>query len=90
MVPQAQTTLVRSLKSWFYIPLSLFLGLAGCAKKQEHPPLVVASYGSIDTIDPAQATTSSAMQLIAALGDPSMASMPVGRSNRGWQQPCLN
>lgn len=69
-MPQAQTTLVRSLKSWFYIPLSLFLGLAGCAKKQEHAPLVVASYGSIDTIDPAQATTSSAMQLIAALGDP--------------------
>ena len=46
--------------------------LAGCRQPADtsSAPLVVAAYGSIDSVDPAQATTVIALQLISALGDP--------------------
>ena len=53
--------------------LGLWLGLSGCSNlqlQQKQAPIVVASFGSIDTIDPAQATTTAAIQLLSSLGDP--------------------
>ena len=46
--------------------------LAGCRPPAatSQAPLVIAAYGSIDSVDPAQATTVIALQLISALGDP--------------------
>ena len=40
------------------------------ASTTSQAPLVIAAYGSIDSVDPAQATTVIALQLISALGDP--------------------
>jgi peptide/nickel transport system substrate-binding protein len=55
-----------------WLSLGLAASLAGCAdaSRSDKSLVVVASYGSIDTIDPAQATTVSALQLLSALGDP--------------------
>lgn len=46
--------------------------LGGCraSRRRLDGPLVVAAYGSIQTVDPAQATTVIALQLLSALGDP--------------------
>ena len=48
------------------------MALVGCRQPPttNQAPLVVAAYGSIDSVDPAQATTVIALQLISALGDP--------------------
>ena len=62
-----------SQKSWIFSLLGLWLGLSGCSNlqlQQKQAPIVVASFGSIDTIDPAQATTTAAIQLLSSLGDP--------------------
>ena len=44
--------------------------LAGCRPpaSTSQAPLVIAAYGSIDSVDPAQATTVIALQLISAWG----------------------
>ena len=56
-------------------PLLVLVGLVALtscrqSRRQVDGPLVVAAYGSIQTVDPAQATTVIALQLISALGDP--------------------
>ncbi|HCV56727.1 MAG TPA: ABC transporter substrate-binding protein, partial [Synechococcales bacterium UBA12195] len=52
--------------------LASLMLLAGCRPPtaSDQAPLVIAAYGSIDSVDPAQATTVIALQLISALGDP--------------------
>ena len=60
-------------------PLLVLVGLVALtscrqSRRQVDGPLVVAAYGSIQTVDPAQATTVIALQLISALGDPLYAS----------------
>lgn len=51
--------------------LVLLLGGCGGPRPEATPPqLVVGFQGTIDTVDPAQATTVGALQLLSAVGDP--------------------
>jgi peptide/nickel transport system substrate-binding protein len=81
-----EADLVKSQKFWFSPLMGLSICLTGCNqfRLQQQFPLVVASYGSIETIDPAQATSSNAIQLLSALGD-----TLYGISSKGKIEPKL-
>ncbi|MFZ4566989.1 MAG: ABC transporter substrate-binding protein, partial [Prochlorococcaceae cyanobacterium] len=60
------------------IGLALLLGGCGSRSGTSAQQLVVGFQGTIDTVDPAQATTVGALQLLSAVGDPLYAIRPDG------------
>ena len=61
----------RTKKQLLLASVLIALGLGGCSDRASpNSPLVVATSGTIDTTDPAQATTVSGLLLLSALGDP--------------------
>ncbi len=55
---------------FFILSLPLLVTLASCQLSKKSTRLIVASSGKITSLDPAQASTFDALQLLSALGDP--------------------